>query len=177
MPYLGIPSRTRIQCSDMGMGRRQIQTVAICTAGICLLIVTFLAVPHHAFWPRNSLSGDGDLRLPKQNPIPSCASGADSDGKSQSGRSPHSVTLTWNASIPASRSAKDLIKGYYVYRSRKSHKYVKSDRLNTDAIVGMSCIDRAVEPRATYFYSVKAVSERGVESEFSAEVKAVIPQQ
>ena len=59
----------------------------------------------------------------------------------------------------------------------KSHKYAKSDRLNTDPIAGTACIDRAVKPRTIYFYSVKGVSEGGVESEFSDEVKAVIPQQ
>jgi cbb3-type cytochrome oxidase subunit 3 len=159
----------------MGLGKRQVQTVGICTAGICLLLLVFLAVPHHAFSPRNSLGGTGSPALAKEAPVSSCASGSASDGKLRNGLSPHSVTLTWNASIPASRSARDVVKGYYVYRSRRSHRYAKSDRLNTDPITGTTCIDRAVELRAIYFYSVKAISQGEVESEFSDEVKAVIP--
>jgi hypothetical protein len=68
-----------------------------------------------------------------------------------------------------------MVKGYYVYRSTKSHKYAKHDRLNADPITGTNCIDKAVKPRAIYFYSVKAISQGEVESEFSDEVKAVIP--
>lgn len=160
----------------MGLGKRQVQALTICTAGICLLLLLFLALPRHAFSPASSGNEAGDPQLIKDAPIPSCDAGSVSGGKSQKGLSSHSVTLTWKESIPASRSARDIVQGYYVYRSLKSHKYAKSDRLNTEPIAGTSCMDRAVKPRATYFYSVKGVSQGGVESEFSDEVKAVIPQ-
>jgi hypothetical protein len=160
----------------MGLGKRQVQALTICTAGICLLLLLFLALPHHVFSPASFGSKAGHPELVKDVPIPSCDAGSVSAGKPQKGLSSHSVTLTWNASIAASRSARDIVRGYYIYRSQKSHKYAKSDRLNTDPIAGTSCIDKAVKPRVTYFYSVKSVSQGGMESEFSDEVKAVIPQ-
>ncbi len=161
----------------MGLGKRQVQIVTICTAGICLLLLLFQVLPHHAFSPASSGSQAGAPELIKDAPIPSCDTGSPSAGKPQKGSSSHTVTLTWKESVPASRSARDIVKGYYIYRSQKSHKYAKSDRLNTDPIAGTSCIDKAVKPRVTYFYSVKSVSQGGMESEFSDEVKAVIPQQ
>lgn len=160
----------------MGLGKRQVQIVTVCSAGICLLLLLFLALPHHAFSPGSSDSEAGHSELVKDTPIPSCDAGSVSEGKPQKGLSSHSVTLTWKESIPASRSTRDIVKGYNIYRTQKSHKYAKSSRLNSEPIAGTSCIDRAVKPDATYFYSVKGVSQGGVESEFSDEVRAVIPQ-
>lgn len=87
----------------------------------------------------------------------------------------HSVTLSWNASIPRSKARRDAIKGYYVYRSLTSHKYSESNRLNSSPLRGTRCVDTAVEPRGTYSYAVKAVSEGGTPSGLSNEITVVIP--
>jgi hypothetical protein len=88
---------------------------------------------------------------------------------------PHSVTLSWNASTPASKAKPDAVQGYHVYRSLKSQTYTESNRISSSPLQGTQCVDTTVEPRATYFYVVKAVSQSGTISGFSNETKAVIP--
>jgi hypothetical protein len=88
---------------------------------------------------------------------------------------PHSVTLSWNATVPASNSPRDAIKGYDVYRSLTSHTYAESNRISESALRGTRCVDTTVEPRKTYFYVVKAVTESGKHSGSSIEIKAVVP--
>jgi hypothetical protein len=88
---------------------------------------------------------------------------------------PHSVTLSWNATVPASNAPRDAIKGYYVYRSLASHTYAESDRISPTPLRGTRCVDTTVEPRKTYFYVVKAVTEGGAQSGSSSEIKAVVP--
>jgi hypothetical protein len=87
----------------------------------------------------------------------------------------HSVTLTWNAAVPASTPPRDAIKGYYVYRSLTSHQYGEGDRMNHAPLRATQCVDATVEPRKTYFYVVKSVTEGGRQSDSSAEIKAVVP--
>src|ERR1700683_5756078 len=98
-----------------------------------------------------------------------------SDESGQHRPSHHSVTLSWKASIPVSKSPQDAVKGYYVYRSRTSQKHTLRDRMNAQPIVETGCVDRAVKAYTTYFYSVRALSLGGAQSIFSHEVKAVVP--
>jgi hypothetical protein len=111
--------------------------------------------------------------------VPSCngSSPASSDGLSHSqGRQrSHSVTLSWKAAFPKSNSPRDSIKGYYVYRSLTSQKYAESNRISESPLQGTRCVDATVEPRKTYFYVVKAVTEGGEQSGSSIEIKAVVP--
>jgi hypothetical protein len=93
----------------------------------------------------------------------------------QVGAHPHSVTLSWNAAVPTSNSPRDAIKGYDVYRSLTSHTYAESNRISESALRGTRCVDTTVEPRKTYFYVVKAVTESGKQSGSSIEIKAVVP--
>jgi len=88
---------------------------------------------------------------------------------------PHSVTLTWNVAVPVSNAPRDAIKGYYIYRSLMSHSYAESDRMNQSPLRATRCVDITVEPRKTYFYVVKSVTEGGKQSSVSAEIKAVVP--
>jgi len=88
---------------------------------------------------------------------------------------PHSVTLSWNAPLPKSYSPQDAINGYYVYRSVQSHIYAESNRISRSVLPGTRCVDTAIEPQKTYFYVVKAVTQGGKLSDFSSEVKAVVP--
>jgi hypothetical protein len=91
------------------------------------------------------------------------------------GSTRHSVTLSWNPSLPVSNSPNDAIKGYYVYRSQSPETYTDGNRINSLPLVGTQCLDNAVEPRATYYYVVKAVAKSGAQSVVSREIKAVIP--
>jgi hypothetical protein len=112
-----------------------------------------------------------------QESLPSCWDPMPpSSGKGEQHRpSHHSVTLSWKASVPVSKSPQDAVKGYYVYRSRTSHKHTLGDRMNAQPIAETGCVDRAVKPHTTYFYSVRALSQGGAQSVFSHEVKAFVP--
>jgi len=88
---------------------------------------------------------------------------------------PHSVTLSWNAAVPASNSPRDAVKGYYVYRSFASHTYAEGNRISGSLVRGTQCVDTTVDPQKTYFYVVKAVTEGGEQSGSSIEIKAVVP--
>ena len=78
----------------------------------------------------------------------------------------HSVALSWKAS-PNSH-----VVSYSVYRSSTSGS---SYALSASAIGGVSFSDQGVEPATTYYYVVTAVDDQGRESEYSAQVSAVIP--
>jgi hypothetical protein len=88
---------------------------------------------------------------------------------------PHSVTLSWYPVFPKSTSPRDAIKGYYVYRSLTSQTYPENTRISEAPLRGTRCVDTNVEPRKTYFYVVKAVTEAGKQSGSSAEIQAVVP--
>ncbi len=87
----------------------------------------------------------------------------------------HSVTLSWNASAPASKSPGDAIKGYRVYRSSKSHVYSENDRISQTLLSGTRCVDASVEAGKTYYYIVKAVNGKGKQSVASSEIAAKVP--
>jgi hypothetical protein len=116
---------------------------------------------------------------PPAGDAPPCsgASSRPSPGKapSDASRHPHSVTLSWNATVPASNSPKDAIKGYYVYRSLTSKTYAESNRISESPVHGTRCVDPTVEPRKTYFYVVKTLTEGGKLSGSSIEIRAVVP--
>ena len=95
-------------------------------------------------------------------------------GPAASSFKPHSVRLSWNASVPANDSLADVIQGYNVYRRDPGKEY---EKINTNLIRGTTCIDYFVKAGQTYYYETKAVSARGAVSEASPEVKAVIPSQ
>ena len=85
---------------------------------------------------------------------------------------PHSVKLSWNASVPASNSPADAVKGYNVYRREPGKEY---EKINGDLIWGTSRVDYLAKTGQTYYYETKAVSANGSVSKPSPEVKAVIP--
>ena len=109
------------------------------------------------------------------NAVPSCGPAVPPGQPQSAAANRHSVTLSWIATAPTSSSPKDAIKGYYVYRSRKSQTYLDDNRISPSPLTGTQCVDATVEARATYFYVVKAVSVNGAESVISKEIKAVIP--
>lgn len=109
--------------------------------------------------------------------IPACNGSGLSAGRAASRVNPHPhyVTLSWNAAVPASKSPRDAIKGYYVYRSLTSQTYGESNRISETPVIGTRCIDVNVEAQTTYFYVVRAVTEGGKQSGSSLEIKAAVP--
>ena len=122
-------------------------------------------------------NGVGGEKTSAEDSLPSCWDPLPpTSGKGGQHRpSHHSVTLSWKASVPVSKSPQDAVKGYYVYRSRTSRKHTLRDQMNAQPITGTGCVDRAGKPHTTYFYSVRAVSQGGAQSVFSHEAKAVVP--
>jgi hypothetical protein len=107
---------------------------------------------------------------PQANPASTVTTAPSRSAASSS--KPHSVRLSWNASIPASNSAGNTIQGYNVYRRNPGREY---EKINPDLIRGTSCVDYLVKTGQTYYYETKAVSANGAVSKPSAEVRAVIP--
>ena len=79
---------------------------------------------------------------------------------------PRTATLTWDASAPP-------VSGYKVYRS--ADPYSEPALLATTDPGVTQYVDTAVEPGRTYYYSVKAVSPSGVESDSSETISSTIP--
>jgi hypothetical protein len=127
--------------------------------------------------PTPSLGGAAAERQPGDVPQCNGASSASSHGPASSHGNlhRHSVTLSWNAAVPGSSSPRDAIKGYNVYRSLTPQAYSESNRISKSPLQGTQCVDATVQPRKTYFYIVKAVTESGKQSGSSVEIKAEIP--
>jgi fibronectin type 3 domain-containing protein len=75
------------------------------------------------------------------------------------------ISLVWLPNTDA-----DLA-GYWVYRSGQDKKF---QRLQDQLLLTASIIDKSVQKRQTYFYRVKAVDQKGNESEFSDEVSDTV---
>jgi len=78
----------------------------------------------------------------------------------------HSVTLHWDPST-------STVAGYNVYRRNKRGGPYK--RLNASPVQGTSYIDSTVLAGRKYYYVVKSVTAKNVESIVSNEISAVIP--
>jgi fibronectin type 3 domain-containing protein len=79
---------------------------------------------------------------------------------------PHTVTLTWKASL-------SHVSGYNVYRKSKSE--TDHRKINSSLVQGLKYVDNSVESGATYHYVVRAVDAEGHESVNSQEFTVVIP--
>ena len=84
----------------------------------------------------------------------------------------HSVRLSWDASVPASNSPADAIKGYNIYRRGPGKEY---EKINRELILGTTCVDHSVKAGQTYQYQAVAVSAKGLVSKPSNVAKATIP--
>jgi hypothetical protein len=145
----------------------------ILRAVVILMLSSMGQACNHA---KQSSSPEEAKAAPQPVDIPACNGAGWSAGRaSQSNPHPHSVTLSWNAAVPATKSPRDAIKGYYVYRSLTSQTYGESTRISEVPVKGTRCIDGNVEARSTYFYVVRAVTEGGKQSGSSPEIKAVVP--
>jgi hypothetical protein len=85
----------------------------------------------------------------------------------------HCVKLSWRASVPASKAARDMVIGYNVYRSETPHD-PRPTKINPRLCTEITYVDHDVKPGKTYFYVIRGVSAVA-ESRSSAEVRAPIP--
>jgi len=79
---------------------------------------------------------------------------------------PHSVTITWEASV-------SRVIGYNVYRADASGS--NFTKLTSQPVFATKYTDLTVEAGKTYTYYVSAVTSNGVESKPSANVTAQVP--
>lgn len=160
--------------------RRQMKSLSVRMSAVgAVLGVVVLLTSMGMNQVRKPASPGGAKAQEQTGDIPPCNGGSagPSAGRASAQVNPHrhSVTLSWDAAIPASNSPRDAIEGYYVYRSLTSHYYSESDRISESLIRGTRCVDAVVEPGKAYFYVIKAVTEAGKQSGYSIEIKAVIP--
>jgi fibronectin type 3 domain-containing protein len=81
----------------------------------------------------------------------------------------HSVALTWNAPRPVQGVA---IVGYNVYRSTTPGGPYVPLALNVN---GTAYKDMLVSSERSYYYVVRSVDSAGRESEYSEEIRTIIP--
>src|SRR5208282_4166656 len=111
--------------------------------GAALLLTVAVAIRNRTKGPPHP----EDTKAMPQGGVPSCAGNASAGSgqtPSDADRHYHSVTLSWNAAVPASNLPGDAIKGYYVYRSVTSRSYSESNRISQAPVRGTRCIDAAV---------------------------------
>ncbi len=95
------------------------------------------------------------------------------------GTGDHTVTLSWNASMPPANSEGGAV-GYCLYRSKKQSAAHKNptcatcERVNAVPVASLSCIDNLVEDGVTYYYVVTAINPSSKISSSSNEVKVPI---
>ena len=146
--------------------RKATQAAVICMA---VLPVLHACASCQSDNPSSPKAGETKLLIRTED-IPACDGTA-----SPTIPTSHSITLSWNASVPESTAARDAVKGYYVYRSVVSETFSESNRMNTNPMPGTRCVDRDVAPKGTYHYKVKALAENGARSGYSQQVTAIIP--
>jgi len=84
--------------------------------------------------------------------------------------SQYSVLLTWQASA----EMENPIVGYNVYRSTLSGG--PYSKLTSNTVDALEFADTSVSDGTTYYYVVTAVDSQGVESGFSNQISAIIPE-
>jgi hypothetical protein len=153
-------------------------SVLITASVLVLAVLAIVTIRHNGQVSGAGASHPGPETQAKlqADPIPSCSGDLSAPAAEvPRGSKPHLVTLSWKASVPISTSPRDAIRGYYVFRSRKSGVYSDRDRISIFPLAGTRCIDATVEPRNIYYYVVKSLAESSAESVVSTEIKAVIP--
>jgi fibronectin type 3 domain-containing protein len=102
------------------------------------------------------------------------SSSASSSAESKAPLPAHVVKLSWNASVPASKSPRDAIVGYIVYRSTNAHD-PNAVAITSSKIPSTTYSDSTVESGKTYYYVTRAVTAGGTLSGPSNEFRVVGP--
>jgi hypothetical protein len=114
--------------------------------------------------------------------LPTCPAGMVSSGQSALARnSRHSVTLSWNASAPPSKTETAPV-GYCVYRRKASAARTQAnatiadrERISVAPVTGTSCVDDQVADDGQYYYVITAINAKGAASSPTKEAPAAIP--
>jgi hypothetical protein len=112
------------------------------------------------FTPQSSGSASGNLALSTNT---STATVMQTLSGSATAAPHHSVSLSWDGSSA----------GFLVYRGTQSGGPYA--RITSTATAASSYVDSAVQSGATYYYVTTSVDSSGEESDYSNEVKAVVP--
>jgi hypothetical protein len=86
----------------------------------------------------------------------------------------HGITLSWDASVPATQSPRDAVVGYVVYRSTKPHDSA-AKVITTRPVTGTSCVDARVEAGKIYYYTIRAMNASGALGKPSQEIRVQLP--
>jgi hypothetical protein len=87
---------------------------------------------------------------------------------------PRTVTLSWHASIPATRSDADAISCYLIYRTADYFDPRSAPIIGVTRAPDTTYVDLHVEP-GSYHYAVRAVSVAGAKSDFSRKLPVNVP--
>lgn len=155
---------------EMSSGSKMIKVFRACLVAAILMAAISHGSDNHE---SQDCRGGSEALVPAQATKPS-RTPEDSDLSTASPSKPHSVRLSWNASIPASNSPADAIKGYDIYRREPGKQY---EKINRELVLGTSCIDHSVKAGRTYDYQTVAVSAQSKVSKPSNVTKATIPSQ
>jgi hypothetical protein len=137
--------------------------------GVAILAASFLhGSDNHE---SQDCRGGSKALAPAQATSPSRTSES-SDLSTASSSKAHSVRLSWSASVPASDSPADAIKGYNIYRREPGKEY---EKINRELILGTTCVDHSVKAGQKYQYQTVAVSAKDLASRPSNVAKATIP--
>jgi len=120
--------------------------------------------------PTGTQQPDTAQKQPTNATAPACNALGDKTANPEA----HTVTLSWNASVPASALPRDAVIGYIVYRSTKPND-AGAPPINTRRLTNTTCVDIQVTPGQTYYYVTRAVSASGALSGPSNEVRVQIP--
>jgi hypothetical protein len=154
----------------MRIGSKMIRMLPMCLGVATLMTGVAHGADNHE---SQDCRGLAEALAPTQTGSPSRTPGG-SDLSTASPFKAHSVRLSWNASVPASNSPVDAIKGYNIYRREPGKQY---EIINLEVIQGTNCVDHSVKTGQTYDYQIAAVSVRGTVSKPSNVARATVPSQ
>jgi hypothetical protein len=114
--------------------------------------------------------------------LPTCpVGGLSSIQRTPAGNSQHSVTLSWDASAPPSRSETPTV-GYCVYRRKEANAgtqpnttLASRERITLTPVTVTSCVDDQVDGDGQYYYVITAINAKGETSPPTKEAPAAIP--
>jgi len=86
---------------------------------------------------------------------------------------PHTVTLSWQASVPVTPKSADAISCYLIYRTGDSFDPKSARIIGVTRAPATTYIDLQVEP-GNYLYAVRAVSASAAMSDFSKQLPVQI---
>lgn len=142
---------------------------------VCFVQTSFVHVTseRRAGTPAANYTEAGHLQPAEDLKLPDiCITSADSTSR-VAASGPHTVKLSWHASVPASTKKTDAIACYLVYRSFNS-SVPRNEPIGVTRVPDTTYSDFHVQP-GNYYYVVRAVSRTGAKSGFSKVLPVAVP--